>query len=146
MNGRNKSRAGSSRLRGSLSSAARLGLLLTLAAAACGQGAQAVAPISDQELAERIEQGTAPLILDVRSAQEFRAGHIPGALNIPHDQLPERLLSELGISESDEVVVHCQSGRRAATAEKVLAAAGFMQVRDLEGHMQGWRAAGLPTE
>ena len=121
-----------------------MGILLAVAAA-CGQGAVAGTPISHEELAERVEQGTAPLILDVRSAQEYRAGHIPGALNIPHDELPERL-SELEISESGEIVVHCQSGRRATASEKLLAAAGFTQVRDLEGHMQGWRAAGLPTE
>jgi rhodanese-related sulfurtransferase len=124
--------------------AAGMGVLLALAAG-CGQGARAEESISDEELATRIEQGTAPLILDVRSEQEYRAGHIPGALNIPHDELSERF-SELGASESDEIVVHCQSGRRAAAARTLLEAAGFRQIRDLEGHMQGWRAAGRPTE
>lgn len=111
----------------------------------CGGAQPTPTSISATELAARIEAGNAPLILDVRSADEYRAGHIPGSVNIPHDQLADRL-AELGISESDEVVVHCQRGGRAEVARDVLGEAGFTQVRDLDGHMQGWRSDGLPTQ
>ena len=103
------------------------------------------APITAAELAEQISAGTAPFVLDVRTREEFASGHIPGAVNIPHDELPGRM-DELGIPRSDEVVVNCRSGRRAAAAERALVAAGFTNVRDLEGHMQAWQRAGYPTE
>lgn len=113
--------------------------------AACGRSGDAAASISSSELAERIEEGTAPLILDVRSETEYRSGHIPGAVNIPQDQLAERL-SELDVPKSEEVVVHCEGGRRAALAEQVLVESGYTHVLDLEGHMKGWRASALPIE
>ena len=112
---------------------------------ACGQAPERGTSITAAALVQRIREGTAPLILDVRSAREFQGGHVPGAVNIPHDQLSERL-AELEISESDEVVVHCQSGRRAAAAENLLADSGYTRVRDLAGHWKAWREAGLPTE
>jgi rhodanese-related sulfurtransferase len=112
---------------------------------ACGQAPERGTSITGAALIQRIREGTAPLILDVRSAAEFRGGHVPGAVNIPHDQLSERL-AELEISESDEVVVHCQSGRRAASAENLLAGSGYTRVRDLAGHWKAWREAELPTE
>lgn len=122
-----------------------LGLGLALLLLACAEPPEREASISRDELARRIHDGTAPLILDVRTEQEYRAGHIPGSVNIPHDQLAERL-PELGISESDEIVVHCEGGRRAAMAESVLVEAGYSRVRDLEGQMKGWREAGLASE
>jgi len=103
------------------------------------------APVSVAELAEQISAGTAPFVLDVRTREEYASGHIPGSVNIPHDELSGRM-DELSISPSDEVVVSCRSGRRAAAAERVLADAGFTNVRDLEGHMQAWQRAGYPTE
>lgn len=102
-------------------------------------------PISAAQLADRIEAGSPPLVLDVRTREEFAQGHIPGAVNIPHDELATRL-AELPIATSEEVVVHCQSGRRARAAEATLRASGQANVRNLTGHWQGWQAAGLPSE
>jgi len=112
-----------------------------IAAAASGE----TATITPRELSERIAAGRAPLILDVRTPEEYAAGHLPGARNIPHDALANRV-GELALAKSDEVIVHCHSGRRAAAAEQVLRDAGYTNVRDLEGHWQGWRGAGFPTE
>jgi rhodanese-related sulfurtransferase len=81
----------------------------------------------------------------VRSEAEYQAGHIPGATLIPINQLPARV-GELAGHEKEEVVVHCKGGKRAAAAERVLREAGFTRVVDLEGHMDGWQAAGLPVE
>lgn len=119
--------------------------LCALPLPACGSSPGADASISGQELAQRIEAGDAPLVLDVRTPEEYASGHIPGAVNIPFDQLAGRM-DELKAGKSDEIVVHCQSGRRAAMAEKTLAAAGYTDVRDLEGHMKRWKEAGLPLE
>lgn len=102
-------------------------------------------PITGAELAQRIEAGSPPLVLDVRTREEYASGHIAGALNIPHDELASRL-GELDIETSDEVVVHCKSGGRAGVAEATLREAGYTNVRDLSGHWKGWQAAGLPSE
>lgn len=125
---------------------ASLAVLLLLCLLACaGRDAPPAATITPDELASRIEAGTAPLVLDVRSEQEYEAGHIPGAVLIPHDQLASRI-GELAGHENDEIVVHCKSGRRAAMAEEVLRDAGFTRVEDLEGHMIAWQQGGYPTE
>jgi phage shock protein E len=106
-------------------------------------------PVSDtitpRELAGRLAGDDRPVILDVRTVEEFEGGHIPGAVNIPHTELSARI-GELSDARTDELVVHCESGRRAAAAEAVLAEAGFARVRDLEGHMGAWRDADYPVE
>jgi phage shock protein E len=101
--------------------------------------------ISSTELAELIRHEQAPLILDVRSEKEFDEAHIPGAVNIPHDQLRDRL-SEIDAAKTDEIVVHCKSGYRAGIAEKALIEAGYSNVRDLDGHMNDWQSSGYPIE
>jgi len=126
-------------------SSALLALVMVCLVACAGSDAPPAATITPDELASRIEAGTAPLVLDVRSEQEYQAGHIPGAVLIPHDQLAGRI-GELAGHEDDEIVVHCKSGRRAAMAEEVLRGAGFHDVKDLEGHMIAWQQGGYPTE
>jgi phage shock protein E len=101
--------------------------------------------ITAQALAEQIQSSQAPLILDVRSKAEFAKGHIPGALNIPVDQLPDRM-SEIDAAKTDEIVLHCHSGNRAKRAEATLREAGYSNVLDLDGHMEGWKKGGYPIE
>ena len=101
--------------------------------------------IEPAELATRLETGDAPFILDVRSPEEFAAGHLPGAVNVPHLEIEARL-SELPSDQSTEIVVHCKSGKRASYAEETLAAAGYTNLRDLAGHYEGWRRADRPIE
>lgn len=79
------------------------------------------------------EQGA--LLLDVRSAAEFNAGHMQGALNLPVDQV-----SSIGAIESDHernIVVYCRSGARSARATQILRQAGYTNVHDL-GPMARW--------
>lgn len=97
------------------------------------------------ELVQRIKDGSAPFILDVRSEREFASSHIPGAVNIPHVDIKDRLSEILAFKEK-EVVVHCESGVRAGIAEAVLHGAGFKRVVHLEGDMRAWRRNGHPTE
>ena len=125
-------------------------VLLIASALALALGCQpapgpAKASISGAALAAELKKGATPVILDVRTPEEYRAGHIPGSLNVPLDQLAARL-PELGIAKSDEVVVHCERGPRAAQAEALLTQDGYQHVVDLEGHMKGWRESGLPVE
>ena len=125
--------------------AALSGLLLSVFLSACWSQTAPVPSVSNAEIATRIAGSSAPIILDVRSPEEFSEGRIPGAVNIPYDALEERL-AELAAGQDDEIIVYCRSGRRAVIAEEILVAAGYRNVRDLEGHMIGWDAAGLATE
>ena len=75
------------------------------------------------------------LLLDVRSPGEFAGGHLPGAKNVPVQELGGRL-RELG-QQSRPVVVYCLSGGRSAQAAQMLKAAGFTAVHNL-GPMGRW--------
>jgi phage shock protein E len=121
--------------------------VLLVATQACGSGSRPseTASITAEQLAALIAAGDAPFVLDVRSEAEFAAGHIPGAVNVPHTELADRL-DQLPSDRGAEIVVHCQSGRRAQSAESVLAEAGFTKVLDLSGHMAGWREGNHPVE
>ncbi len=100
-----------------------------------------VASIGQAELQARIARQDPDLIvLDVRTAEEFAAGHVPGARNISHELLGSRL-AELDAARERDVVVYCRSGRRAAQALQVLHEAGFKRLAHLEGDYLGWEAA-----
>ena len=73
------------------------------------------------------------LIVDVRSAEEFASGHFSTAINIPHDQIPQRM-SELNPHKQKGIVLYCHSGARAAVAEKVLKSNGFTKVINAGGY------------
>ncbi|HRE88333.1 MAG TPA: rhodanese-like domain-containing protein [Myxococcota bacterium] len=81
-----------------------------------------VAPLGHREL---VAKG-APLI-DVRTPEEFAAGHVPGAINIPVDEVPSRLaeLARLTEGKGKDLVVYCRSGRRSAIAASTLSAEGY---------------------
>ncbi len=83
------------------------------------------------------------LVLDVRNANEYRAGHIPGAMQLDSGRVAFR--SDL-IPRDRPLVVHCQTGRRASVAAAVLRARGFADVRELEGSFPAWVQAGNHPE
>jgi len=104
-----------------------------------------VTDISQDALMQRIKADHAQLILDVRSPEEYKAGHIPGAINIPHDQVGSRL-SEISSHKNKEVVLYCRSGRRVAIAADILQSAGFSKLLHLDGDMYDWQSNGkLPV-
>ena len=127
-------------LRASRVFAAGLAVLGLCAPLAC---AEPPASISQQDLLRALESEEPPLVLDVRTPGEFAGGHVPGALNLPHTEVASRL-EEIRPAEGREVVVYCESGRRAGMAEEVLRGAGIGGVRHLEGDMRAWRGSGLP--
>ena len=115
-----------------------------LGALACGAG-ETSDEVGAPALLAAIEARRAPLLLDVRSPEEFAGGHVPGARNIPIDELAART-QQLAAHREQPIVVYCETGRRAEAAYVALEAAGFSAVRRLTGHMAGWRAAELPVE
>ena len=76
------------------------------------------------------------IILDVRTAEEFRQGHIPGSINIPLDELMDGSYGEL--NRSDLFLVVCQSGVRSATASQFLVDNKFHFVYNLLGGLEEW--------
>ncbi len=94
-------------------------------------------------LMELQQSGQAPLLVDVRRTDEYRDGHIAGALNIPVEQLAERYTA-LGVPRDREIVLYCASGRRAARAQELLEARGYDHVRLLDGSVNAWREQQLP--
>ena len=113
-----------------------------LAILGCSASTPGVQEISPAEFLSNPPEDV--LILDVRTPDEFRSGHVPDALNIPHDQLSDRL-AELGSDPDRTVVVYCERGGRAGQAAEVLLDAGYGSVLHLEGDMSDWRAKGHPT-
>lgn len=76
------------------------------------------------------------VLLDVRRTDEFAAGHIPGAMNIPVDELRERL-GEL--SPEQKIYIYCEAGLRGYLAQRILRQRGFNHVLNLSGGYQLWR-------
>lgn len=71
-------------------------------------------------------------VVDVRTRAEFEAGHVPGAVNIPYDEI-ERRLAEVG-PPTTPVLLYCHSGRRSGIAGAALKAAGFEKLYDLQAY------------
>ncbi len=101
--------------------------------------------ITAPDLLARIDAQNAPTILDVRSAEEFQSGHVPGAIHIPFTVIGAHV-SEIAAARGDQVVVYCGHGPRAWIAGSVLRRNGFGNVTYLKGHMRAWRRAGLREE
>ena len=133
----------------------RTKLLASLLIAACALPAVAAEPaplsekaplISQSELLSKLDRKeSGVVVLDVRTATEFAAGHVPGARNVSHDELPARL-DELTALRDTPVVLYCRSGRRTQLAEDVLRKAGFTKLLHLEGDWLAWEAAKRPVE
>lgn len=100
-------------------------------------------PVDRAELLRRAKDGTV-LVLDVRPREEYRAGHIPGAMSMPVDEI-ERRLAEL--PHDREIVAYCRGPYclMAYDAVTALRADGKRARRLVEGFPE-WRAAGLPVE
>lgn len=85
------------------------------------------------------------LVIDIREAGDYAAGHLPDARNIPADRIEERA-GDFGSAKEAPVIVVCQSGARADAACKTLQKLGFTKVHSLEGGINAWRQAGLPLK
>ena len=120
-----------------LSLRAFLFVLLLLPVMTCHAETSPVGTFTPAEFAQRLKEPNPPVIIDVRTRDEYSAGHIDTALNLPHDEL-ERRLGEIPGNKSSEIVVYCRSGKRARIAENILAEKGYTNIRDLAGHWQGW--------
>ena len=83
------------------------------------------------------------LIIDTRNTADFDKGHIKGAKNIPLADLNSKL-SQYSDYKSKSVLVYCNSGNTATRAIKLLKAAGFEKVNNLDGGIAAWKEANMP--
>lgn len=82
-----------------------------------------------------------PQLIDVRTAEEFAEGHIPGAINF--DVRGENFSQQLGRLEREEaVVLYCGGGRRGGLAREKASAMGFKNAASLKGGFKAWKAEG----
>ena len=95
--------------------------------------------ITTTELKQRLQAGQTPHIIDVREPWEVEESRIQGSQNIPLGTLPTKL-DDLEDLKNEEVIVHCKSGGRSASAKAFLNQQGFTNVRNLEGGMLAYQA------
>jgi AhpD family alkylhydroperoxidase len=105
-----------------------------------------VPSVSAQQLDAMRKEGTqAPQLVDVRSDDEWRAGHIAGALCTPVTQFGSRIAA-LRLDKTRPIIAMCRSGGRSKVAVRLLQRHGFTDVFELQGGMRAWQAAGRPVE
>jgi rhodanese-related sulfurtransferase/DNA-binding HxlR family transcriptional regulator len=100
-------------------------------------------PVSREELRRRIKNDTVTII-DVRPAEEFIAGHLPGAINVPTEELKRRLSK---LPRDKEIVAYCRGPYCLMSYEavEILRRRGFKAMRLQDGCPE-WKAQGLPLE
>ena len=91
--------------------------------------------VTVQEASNLIAEKPELVILDVRTVSEFNDGHIEGAINIPVEEIANRL-SEL--DKNDELLVYCRTGNRSATAVGILEDAGFTKIYHMHEGISVW--------
>ena len=98
------------------------------------------------ELQHRLNENDQPLVLDVRSTEDYQGelGHIAGSLNIPLEELETRLPELIPYLEKPIALV-CTTDRRSKKAAQILASQGFADVHVVIGGMTQWNQHGLPT-
>jgi len=123
----------------------RLAAGLLAAALACAALAADPASIGTDALNARIAWADRSLVvLDVRTPEEFAAGHLPGAINIPHTEIAARI-AELDGARGGDVVVYCRTGKRSAEALGVLERSGFKRLFHLDGDYTRWSEEKRPV-
>lgn len=91
--------------------------------------------IHPSEIRDRLHNGEALTLIDVREIEEVLQGMIPGAKHIPLGELPER---HTEIERTDEIILVCRSGKRSAAAVEFLQHLGYTGLKNMEGGMLEW--------
>lgn len=115
-------------------------VVITLFVLFCGQVFAAnIAEVSQDQLIAKQTNKEDMLVLDVRTPNEFKAGHVPGAMNISFNEIPANM-DKLYSYKDKEVVVYCRSGSRAKVGISTLDQLGFTHISHLSGDMNAWLA------
>ena len=99
----------------------------------------------DVEQVDKLRAQKTNVVLDVRSEKEFKAGHIPGAVNLDVAD-PDFDAKAAKLDRSKTYITHCVIGHRSAKACDKLTAAGFTNILDFSSGLRAWEKAGKPVE
>jgi rhodanese-related sulfurtransferase len=117
------------------------------------QARRTVPEITPAQARERLERGEVDLLLDVREADEWERGHIPGAVHAPRGLLewyadPTSPYAKPALAENREarIVVQCAAGGRSLLAAQTLQTLGYSNVVNMAGGFKEWSAQGFPVE
>ena len=115
------------------------------------EAAEGETEVMPWDLDEELEEGAAPLMLDIREPYEFDCMHINGSHNVPRGVLEsacewdyEETIPELVKAREREIVVVCRSGHRSLLAAKILMEMGYANVRSLKTGLRGWNDYEMP--
>ena len=112
-------------------------LLAVMLLTACGQAKEkdqgaVYVSITAEEAKQIIDSEEGYIILDVREQDEYDAGHIPGAIVIPHEEIADK--AEEVLTDKDQLIlVYCRSGRRSKIAAEALAELGYTNIKEFGG-------------
>ncbi|MCL5256784.1 MAG: rhodanese-like domain-containing protein [Chloroflexi bacterium] len=97
------------------------------------------------EVKQRLDRGEDFVLVDVRPEDEYKAGHIPGAVSLPLELIAQRYQE---LPKSKLIIVYCESADcdSSATAADNLLSLGFSNLEDMKDGIQGWQAAGYPLQ
>ena len=106
---------------------------------------QTVKEISVADAKADIDAGKVAVILDCRTDKEFKAGHLPKAINIPRGLLEFQVAKEIP-NKSGYVICYCKSGGRSCLATSTLEKMGYTNVKSMAGGWKAWVKGGYPVE
>lgn len=119
-----------------------IGVLSLFAFTACSSHSVSVSNLDPTQFQSKTQE-SGVITVDVRTPDEFNAGHISGAINIDVDA-PTFDSDIAKLNKSTSYAVYCHSGRRSGIATEKMAKSGFLSVFNLSDGIQGWMSAGLP--
>ncbi|MBS1883356.1 MAG: MBL fold metallo-hydrolase [Actinobacteria bacterium] len=108
-----------------------------------GRAVERIELIDPVELAQRLAEPQAPLVLDVRNASEYAAEHIPDSLHIPYGDIAARVEE---LPRDRQIATICRGGKRSGLAASILQREGFDDVIHVGKGVGAWRDAGNPVE
>ena len=102
----------------------------------------AITQLDPAQVHTMVAQSPKPFLLDVRTPEEYKQGHVNGAELIPLNDLSSKIAR---IPKGREVICICESGSRSSAAARHLSAQGY-KVSNMKGGMNRWTRAGLPVK
>lgn len=124
-------------------------LMMPMMVSACGMGEKSADGYENASIThahEHWQQGVKSpipfMLLDVRTPEEYAAGHIPGAKLIPVQKLADHLAE---VPHDKQVYIYCYSGTRSAHASKLLAKHGYTNIENIVGGIEAWKDTGYPV-
>lgn len=126
-------------------SLAWVGLLVAVIVTSVKSAFSKIKNIGNQELSIMVNREDAKVV-DVRSKEEFKKGHIVDAINVPMADIKNNQLSALEKFKSNPIILVCNTGMTSSQAATLLAKQGYENLLNLKGGMGEWQSANMPVK